>query len=82
MAHYRGLCVNLVQAEKMLGYIKMQPKVKDSPYARDICIESGKIEFRNVCYVGKSGERILQNVSFTVRPNTTVAIVIGIYFNC
>lgn len=71
----RELRVNLIDAEYMLEYFGVEPQIQNSPDARELEITQGNIEFRNVCLSGDSGETVLQNVSFSVASNTTVALV-------
>ena len=40
-----------------------------------ICLHSGEVEFKNVCFSYEDGVPILNNVSFKVNPGDTIAIV-------
>lgn len=45
---------------------------KNPKYPRNI---EGRVEFRNVSFEYKENERVIDNVSFTVEPNESIAIV-------
>ncbi|ODN01497.1 ATP-binding cassette sub-family B member 6, mitochondrial [Orchesella cincta] len=73
--YYRELRVNLIDAEYMLEYFNHKPGIIDSPTAYDLKVTDGAIKFCDVSLSNDCGEIILQNVSFSVAPNTTVALV-------
>jgi ABC-type multidrug transport system fused ATPase/permease subunit len=49
--------------------------VKDDPNAREITIEKGKVEFRNVTFGYVKDRPVLKKVSFTVHPGEKIAIL-------
>jgi ABC-type multidrug transport system fused ATPase/permease subunit len=49
--------------------------VKDNPNAREITIEKGKVEFRNVTFGYVKDRPVLKKVSFTVHPGEKIAIL-------
>uniref|UniRef100_A0A8B9RAI5 ATP-binding cassette, sub-family B (MDR/TAP), member 6b n=1 Tax=Astyanax mexicanus TaxID=7994 RepID=A0A8B9RAI5_ASTMX len=51
------------------------PNVKDDVNAVDLLCTEGRVEFRDVCFSYTAGYEILRNVSFTVMPGQTVALV-------
>ncbi|CAL8113044.1 unnamed protein product [Orchesella dallaii] len=73
--YYRELRVNLIDAEYMLEYFNHKPGIMNSPNAYDLKVTDGAVEFRDVSLLNDCGEVILQNVSFSVTPKTTVALV-------
>ena len=50
-------------------------EVKDIPNALPILAMKGKIDFRNVSFYYSSDRPILKNLSFTIDPGQTFAIV-------
>ena len=61
-------------AERVIEFMEEQPQVKESPYELEQA--EGRIEFKNVSftYPGKS-KPVLSDVSFTVSPGESVALV-------
>ena len=49
--------------------------VEDQPNAIELTSFKGKVEFRNVWFSYLPDEWVLKNVSFTIQPNETVALV-------
>jgi ABC-type transport system involved in Fe-S cluster assembly fused permease/ATPase subunit len=61
--------------ENMLDLLDIKPDVKDLPLAKDLVINNGMIEFDNVCFHYQQERPILKNVSFSILPGQTLAIV-------
>jgi len=61
--------------ENMLDLLDIEPDVKDSPFAKDIVINNGMIEFENVCFHYQPERAILKNVTFSILPGQTLALV-------
>lgn len=51
------------------------PTVTDSPNAKPLPSSNGQLEFRNVNFSYNEKRPVLKNVSFTVKPGTTTALV-------
>jgi len=64
-----------VDMENMLDLLDIQPDVQDSPNASVIVINNGMIEFENVCFHYQPERPILKNVTFSILPGQTLAIV-------
>ena len=73
--YYRLIQQAFVDMENMLDLFDIQPDVQDSPHATDLVINNGMIEFENVCFHYQSERPILKNVSFSILPGQTLAIV-------
>jgi len=61
--------------ERVYEMIDRPVDVKDAPNAREITIEKGKVEFRNVTFGYVKDRPVLKNVSFTVHPGEKIAIL-------
>ncbi|SCM83230.1 Uncharacterized ABC transporter ATP-binding protein YwjA [uncultured Sporomusa sp.] len=53
----------------------LEPDIVDAPDARQLGNVKGKIEFRNVTFRYNDKKQVLENISLTVPPGTTVAFV-------
>ncbi|KAJ6646500.1 ATP-binding cassette sub-family B member 6 [Pseudolycoriella hygida] len=76
--YYKNLRVDLINVESMLEYLNEKPEIFDSTEAIELQSkekEASSLEFRNVSYVGDTGEFVLKNISFSLRPNMKVALV-------
>ncbi len=72
---YREIRQALVDMENLFALIDEQPDVADSPQAAPLRAENGAIAFHNVVFGYETGRTILKDVSFSVAPGTTTAIV-------
>ena len=72
---YRELKRGMVDMEKMFELAEVDPEVKDVPDAPSLVANAGGIVFDDVCFSYNPDRPILKNVSFTVPPGKTVAIV-------
>jgi ABC-type multidrug transport system fused ATPase/permease subunit len=68
IAAYAGL-------ERVLEMIDAPKNVEDLPDARDIKIEKGKLELKNVTFGYVKDRPVLNNVTFTVQPGEKIAIL-------
>eukprot|EP00371_Babesia_bovis_P002974 XP_001611621.1 ABC transporter family protein [Babesia bovis T2Bo] len=75
---YRETKTSMVDLQKFLELLKQEPKVHDNPDAKELIINAGKIEFKNVCHAYEQAvgaTKILHNFSLTLEQGKTVAIV-------
>jgi len=72
---YNQLQSALASAERIFEILDQQPETADSPDAVELKNISGKVEFRDVCFGYNPDNPVLKNVSFTVQPGQTVALV-------
>ncbi len=71
---YSRISLGLAGAKRILDVMNRENNLDQntSGYAQPL---RGEVEFRNVTFRYESGESVLENVSFKVRPGQTVAIV-------
>ena len=73
---YREIKQALTDMEKMFALLDIEPEVKDKINAKGIGDKiNGAIHFNNVSFHYESNRPILKNISFTIRPGQTVAVV-------
>lgn len=72
---YNSLLNAAAYIERIFETMDEKPSVTDYPGARPMPLITGKVEFANVSFAYEEGEEILHNVSFTVHPGETVALV-------
>lgn len=75
-----GWVVNLSQraltaARRVFELLATEPGIADAPTACELTSVSGKIDFHEVSFVYREGVEALRNISFSVAPGQTVAIV-------
>jgi ATP-binding cassette subfamily B (MDR/TAP) protein 6 len=73
--YYRAIQQAFIDMENMLDLLDVKPDVQDSPFAKDLVINNGMIEFDNICFHYQPERPILKNVSFSILPGQTLAIV-------
>ena len=72
---YRQIKQSIIDMEKMFRLLEVDREVADRPGAPALAVSGGRIEFRKVGFAYDPERRILDEVSFTVEPGHTVAIV-------
>jgi ATP-binding cassette subfamily B protein len=74
-AKYTGRLAKAKAAgERVLDVLEQQPEVRDLPRARSAPTFSGALRFEGVSFAYESGRRVLDDVSFEVRPGQWVAV--------
>ncbi|KAF7709660.1 ATP-binding cassette sub-family B member 6 isoform X1 [Silurus meridionalis] len=73
--YYRLIQAAFIDMENMLELLTEEKEVKDDLNAVDLFCTEGRVDFQNVCFSYTAGKEILRNVSFTVMPGQTVALV-------
>ena len=73
--YYRMIQTNFIDMENMFDLLKEETEVKDAPGAGPLRFQRGQIEFENVHFSYTDGRETLQDVSFTVMPGQTLALV-------
>lgn len=73
--YYRMIQNSFIDMENMFELFSEEEEVKDLPNADQLRFRAGKIEFENVYFSYTDGREILRDVSFTVMPGQTVALV-------
>ncbi len=72
---YREIKHSLADMEKMFGLLERNAEIRDLPDAPELEIRQGAIRFEHVDFSYEPNRRILFDVSFTVPPGKTVAVV-------
>lgn len=75
-----GWVVNLSQraltaSRRVFELLDTEPEIADAPAATELTTVGGKVEFNAVNFAYREGVEALKNISFTVAPGETVAIV-------
>lgn len=73
--YYKRVQQASVDMENMFDMLEDVPDVLDAADADDLEIEKGKIEFQNVSFHYNPERPIIQNMSWTVAPGQTIALV-------
>ena len=72
---YREIRQSLIDMEAMVDLLGVDIEVADRPGAPDLLVTGGRIEFRHVAFGYDPRRPILKDLSFTVEPGKTIAIV-------
>ncbi|KAJ3277784.1 Homocysteine S-methyltransferase 1, partial [Borealophlyctis nickersoniae] len=73
--YYRAIQKNFVDMEKMLDLFQEPIEIQDAPDAKPLVVKQGQVEFDQVSFAYDPRQSTLQNVSFSVPPGATVALV-------
>uniref|UniRef100_A0AAQ5Z204 ATP-binding cassette sub-family B member 6 n=1 Tax=Amphiprion ocellaris TaxID=80972 RepID=A0AAQ5Z204_AMPOC len=73
--YYRMIQNSFIDMESMFKLFEEEEEVKDEVNAGNLLYKLGKVEFENVYFSYTNGKEILKDVSFTVLPGQTVALV-------
>lgn len=76
---FNQLITNLSAAERVFDILDTEPEIKDAPDAGELPEITGRVTFENVSFTYDEGTenetKVLDNVSFTVAPGETIALV-------
>jgi ATP-binding cassette subfamily B protein len=67
----------LVNTEKLLTLLEQKPEIQDHPDSVDLRVKGAEVVFEHIDFAYEPGRPILQDVSFTIGPGQTVAVVGG-----
>lgn len=74
---YREARDALINIEKMNALLQEKPEFDDTVSLPDLELRTARVEFRRVGFGYEEGRPVLQEVSFTIPPGKTVAVVGG-----
>ena len=66
---------SLALFERIFQYLDMSPEIDDSPEALPLPRVRGRVEFQDVSFHYREGHPVLEDVSFTMEPGQTFALV-------
>ena len=72
---YREIKQGLIDVDKMFNLLDAPHEIQDVPNAPELQVTRGQVEFRHVRFAYNDNRPILHDVSFTIAPNTTTAVV-------
>ncbi|XP_075221420.1 ABC transporter ATP-binding protein/permease Hmt-1 [Lycorma delicatula] len=73
--YYRAIQKNFIDMENLLELLSEEPEVIDAPGALPLAVTKGAVEFRNVSFAYNRERLVLRNITFTVPPGKTMALV-------
>ena len=72
---YREIKQSLVDMEKMFELVRVEREIDDGPNAKPLAVAHGEVAFDGVSFAYDVRRPILKDVSFSVPPGRTLAIV-------
>ncbi|MCX6012183.1 MAG: ABC transporter ATP-binding protein, partial [Chloroflexi bacterium] len=72
---YTDLQRSMASGARIFELLDVEPQIKDSPQALELPAIKGEIKFKQVEFAYNREIDVLHNISFTVKPGETVAIV-------
>jgi ABC-type transport system involved in Fe-S cluster assembly fused permease/ATPase subunit len=72
---YRELKQSLADLEHVAGLLALRPEVADRPGARELVLTGAGVRFDRVGFAYRPARPVLQDVSFTIPPGHTLAVV-------
>jgi ATP-binding cassette subfamily B protein len=72
---YRTIRQGLIDMEAMFDLVDTPAEVLDAPGAPDLSVRAGEVRFENVSFAYDPERQILHDVSFTIAPGSTLAVV-------
>ncbi|CAH2003078.1 unnamed protein product [Acanthoscelides obtectus] len=73
--YYRAIQKNFVDMENMFDLLREEQEVIDAPGAGAISVKKGAVDFNNVSFSYLPERIVLKNITFSVAPGKTVALV-------
>ena len=62
-------------AKEMVEIMKLPHEIKDIPGAKDLAIEKGEIEFKNLNFNFNETRKILEDINLVIKPGEKVALI-------
>ncbi len=62
-------------SEKLFRLLRLPPETPDTPEMPSLQVSQGEVIFENVCFDYHTTRPLLNNISFRIKPGTTLAIV-------
>ena len=72
---YNILQAAMASSERIFRLLDTPVKISDSAQPQGLAESRGRVEFRNVSFAYRDNHRVLEDVSFTIEPGETVAVV-------
>jgi ATP-binding cassette, subfamily B, multidrug efflux pump len=72
---YNVLQAAMASSERIFKLLDTPVMIVDPPQPRELAEPRGRVEFRHVGFAYKDDHKVLDNVSFSVEPGETVAVV-------
>ncbi len=72
---YNILQAAMASSERIFKLLDTPVQISDPAHPRPLPEPRGHVEFRNVGFAYRDNHRVLENVSFTIEPGETVAVV-------
>ena len=73
--HYSVLQRAMASGHRIFELLDIEIDIKDIDDAKDLVVNNGKIEFKNVDFEYNYNEPVLNNLNFTINENETVGLV-------
>ncbi|XP_030748456.1 ATP-binding cassette sub-family B member 6, mitochondrial-like [Sitophilus oryzae] len=73
--YYRSIQKNFIDMENMFDLLKEDQDIIDAPGAGPLVVKKGAVEFNNVTFNYVPERLVLKNITFSVPPGKTVALV-------
>lgn len=71
----RDIYQGYADAKEMVEILLLPHEIKDKPTAKDLLVNSGEIEFRNLNFNFNETRKVLDNVNLKIKPGEKVALV-------
>src|SRR3989344_1110971 len=62
-------------AKEMVEIMKLPHEIKDIPGAKDLAIEKGEIEFKNLNFSFNETRKVLEGINLVIKPGEKVALI-------
>ena len=72
---YRQVKYTLADMDLVFKLLEEKPEIQDKPNAKELVVSQGHIVFEHVSFAYHANRQILNDVSFAIKPNQTVAVV-------
>ncbi|MCB1694381.1 MAG: ABC transporter ATP-binding protein/permease [Pseudomonadales bacterium] len=72
---YRMIRQALIDMEFMFQLLDLTPEIQEQPGATPLVVSRGKVRFEQVSFGYDAARQVINDVSFTIAPGTTTAIV-------
>lgn len=72
---YNQLITNIAGAERIFEVLDTQPDIADQDNVIELPDISGEVQFDHVSFSYEAGQKVLEDISFHIKPGETIALV-------
>ncbi|MFC1804891.1 ABC transporter ATP-binding protein [Candidatus Omnitrophota bacterium] len=71
----RRLVMSRISLKRMADVMDSDMEIREALEAKEVIFESGRVEFKDVCFAYQSAKPVLEGLSFNIQPKANIALI-------